>query len=287
MRVFLLLFSLCLAFSQSTLAQASTDKTASAMRIVALAPHIVEMLFELGVGEQIVGTVDYADHPEAAKAIPRVGGYYGMQVENILALKPDVVFAWRSGNKATDLEQLARLGLNIVYSQPDKIDDVAKELRYFGGIVNKPEVAEQVAVKFEQKLAKLRQQNAGKQQIKVFYQLWPEPMMTINKNTWIHQLVEICQGENVFANNPTDYPLISIENVMVAQPQLIILPDEKSKTVQPKIAWQNWPEIPAVKANAFIRVNADLLHRFSPRMLTGVEQLCRDIDLTRSALSDH
>lgn len=259
----------------------------STLRIVALAPHIVEMLFEIGVGEQIVGTVEYADYPEAANAIPRVGGYYGMQVEKLLALKPDLIFAWESGNKTTDIEQLQRLGLKVVYSKPDKIDDVATELRYFGKLVDAQEQAELAATRFENKLANIRTVNIDKQPIKVFYQLWPEPMMTINQNTWIHQLVEICQGINVFANNPTDYPHISIENVMVAQPELIIIPDEKSKKVQPKIQWQNWPEIPAVKANAFIHVNADLLHRFSSRMLNGVENMCSKIDKTRSALSDH
>lgn len=257
------------------------------LRIVALAPHIVEMLFEIGVGEQIVGTVEYADFPEAANAIPRIGGYYGMQVEKILALKPDLIFSWESGNKTTDIEQLKRLGLKIIYSQPDRIDDVATELRYFGNLVNESHKAELAATRFEKKLAKIRALNINKQPIKVFYQLWPEPMMTINKSTWIHQLVEICQGINVFANNPTDYPQISIENVMVAQPELIIIPDEKSKKVQPKVQWQNWPEIPAVKASAFIHVNADLLHRFSTRMLNGVENMCSKIDKTRSALSDH
>lgn len=254
------------------------------LKIVALAPHIVEMLYDIGAGNQIIGTVEYADHPEAAKNIPRIGGYYGMQIEKLLALNPDVVIAWQSGNKQTDIEQIQRLGLKLVLSQPDKVADVAKELRMLGELTGHQKKAEQVAQAYENKLTQLRSENANKTPIKLFYQLWSEPMMTVNKNTWINQLINICQGENVFAKNPTDYPQISIENVIVAQPELMVIPDEKSKTPQPKINWQKWPEIPAVKHNRFIHVNADLLHRFSTRMLDGIEDMCRKIDLHRDAL---
>ena len=263
----------------------NTEKTP--IGIVTLAPHIVEILYEIDAGEEIVGTIEYSDFPQQANNIPVIGGYHGLQIEKIVALNPDVIFAWRSGNKATDLEQLARLGFTIIYSNPSKIDNVASELRQFGHVLNKQALAEQAATNFEITLATIRQQYANKKPIKVFYQLWSQPMMTINKNTWIHQLVEICQGNNVFANSTSDYPQISIENVVVAKPELIIIADEKSKTIQPLIQWQKWPEIPAVKANAFIHVNADLLHRFSTRMLSGLDDMCSKIDNTRSALSDH
>ena len=114
-----------------------------------------------------------------------------------------------------------------------------------------------------------------------FYQLWPEPMMTVSKNTWINQLIETCQVTNVFANSDTDYPQISIENVIVTKPQVIIIPDEKSKRVIPTVNWQQWPEIPAVKYEQFISVNADLLHRFTPRMLDGLAQMCDKVDISR------
>ena len=117
--------------------------------------------------------------------------------------------------------------------------------------------------------------------MKVFYQLWPEPMRTVNKETLINQLIEVCQGQNVFADNPTPYPHIGIENVIVAQPEIIILPDEKSNKKQPVIDWRKWPEIPAAKNNRFIRVNADLMHRFSTRMLDGIEDMCEKIDAFR------
>lgn len=250
----------------------------STQRIVALAPHIVEMLFEIGAGDKIIGTVDYADYPKAALDIERVGGYYGLQIERVLALKPDLVLAWKSGNKMADLEQLERLGLNVAYSEPGKIEDVARELKKFGVLVGEQENAELSASRYQKRLASLKSRYQGQKKLKVFYQLWPEPMMTINKNTWIHQVIETCAGDNVFANNSTDYPQIGVENVLVTMPEIIILPDERSDKEVPVIDWKKWQQIPAVKHDRFISVNADLLHRFSPRMLNGVENLCSDID---------
>lgn len=277
-----LLFLLSATFSLSTSAE---DETSGKLRIVALAPHIVEMLFDIGAGNEIVGTVEYADHPEAALNIPRVGGYHGIQLEKVLALKPDLVIFWRVGNQTSDLEKLKALGIAVALSEPNKIDDVATELRYFGKLTGHQVQAEQAALAFEYKLLAIRQENKKKQGIKVFYQLWSEPMMTVNKTTWIDQLMTICQGDNVFAENPTPYPKIGIENVIVAQPELIIIPEEKSKTPQPVIDWSLWSDIPAVKNNNFITVNADLLHRFSTRMLLGVADMCKKIDNIRAKKS--
>jgi vitamin B12 transport system substrate-binding protein len=259
----------------------SVSSVAAEQRIVALAPHIVEMLFDIGVGENIVGTVSYADYPEAALKIPRIGGYHGIQIEKILELKPDVVIVWPSGNKESDIKTMEKMGLKIVYSQPNKLEDVASGLRKFGKLTGHEAQAEIVANAYLQRLLKLRQQYINIKPMKVFYQLWPEPMRTINKDTLINQLIEVCQGQNVFADNPTAYPQIGIENVIVAQPEVIILPEEKSKKEQPIINWQKWPEIPAAKHNRFVRINADLTHRFSTRMLDGIEEMCEKIDAFR------
>jgi vitamin B12 transport system substrate-binding protein len=254
------------------------SSVAKDQRIVALAPHIVEMLFDIGAGENIVGTVEYADYPEAALTIPRVGGYHGIQIEKLLALKPDLVIVWQSGNKTSDIEQMEKMGLNIIYSLPHNIEDVASELRHLGKAIGHEAQAEVVANSYTKKLEKLRQDHVNTKPMKVFYQLWPEPMRTINKETIINQMIEVCQGQNVFASNPTPYPQIGIENVIVAQPEIIIYPDEKSAIELPIIDWRKWPEIPAVKHNRFIHVNADLLHRFSTRMLEGIEDMCEKID---------
>lgn len=251
------------------------------LRIVALAPHIVENLFAIGAGDNIVGTVDYADYPYEAKNIARIGGYYGISLEKLLALKPDLVIAWKSGNQQEDIAQIERLGIKVHLSNPTTIEAVQTELLTLGKLTGYEKQSQQVAKAFKQKLAAIIKNQQGKQPISGFYQLWAEPMMTTSESTWIGQLINTCHVNNVFANSTTPYPQISIENVIVTKPQIIIIPDEKSNTPQPNVNWQAWPEVPAVTNNQFIRVNADLLHRFTPRMLDGLADMCDKIDASR------
>ncbi|MCK8137659.1 cobalamin-binding protein [Pseudoalteromonas sp. 2CM28B] len=258
--------------------QALADKP---LRIVALAPHIVENLYAIGAGDLIVGTLDYADYPQEATKIERIGGYNGISIEKLLMLKPDMVIAWKSGNQAEDLAKIKRLGIELYLSDPRFIEGVASEILKLGQITGHIEQSKQVAETFTAKLNAIKVTQKDKTTLTGFYQLWPEPMMTVSKNTWINQLIETCQVTNVFANSDTDYPQISIENVIVTKPQVIIIPDEKSKRVMPTVNWQQWPEIPAVKYEQFISVNADLLHRFTPRMLDGLAQMCDKVDISR------
>ena len=268
--------------SGSALAELANDS--KKLRIIALAPHIVENLFAIGAGDNIVGTVDYADYPSEAQSIERIGGYYGISLEKVLALKPDLVIAWKSGNQSEDLAQIERLGIKVYLSNPTTIAGVADELLTFGEFTGNIEQSQQAANAFTQKLNAIIKSQQDKKNITGFYQLWAEPMMTVGKNTWINQLIETCHVSNVFADSVTDYPQISIENVIVTKPQVIIIPDEKSKTPQPVVNWQKWPEVPAVKNDQFISVNADLLHRFTPRMLDGLADMCVKIDASRKQI---
>ena len=251
------------------------------LRIVALAPHIVENLFAIGAGDNIVGTVEYADYPQQATKIERIGGYNGISIEKLLMLKPDMVIAWNRGNQAEDLAQIKRLGIELYLSDPSSIEGVALEILKLGQLTGHIEQSKKVAEAFTARLDAIKTTQQNKTTLSGFYQLWPEPMMTVSKNTWINQLIETCQVTNVFANSDTDYPQISIENVIVTKPQIIIIPDEKSTQVIPTVNWQQWPEIPAVKYEQFISVNADLLHRFTPRMLDGLAHMCDKVDISR------
>lgn len=273
-----------LLFSVSGSALAEQAKDSKKLRIIALAPHIVENLFAIGAGDNIVGTVDYADYPSEAQSIERIGGYYGISLEKVLALKPDLVIAWKSGNQSEDLAQIERLGIKVYLSNPTTIAGVADELLTFGEFTGNIEQSQQAANAFTQKLNGIVKSQQDKKNITGFYQLWAEPMMTVSNNTWISQLIETCHVSNVFAQSITDYPQISIENVIVTKPQVIIIPDEKSKTPQPVVNWQKWPEVPAVKNDQFISVNADLLHRFTVRMLDGLADMCDKIDASRKQI---
>ncbi|MDK1287190.1 cobalamin-binding protein [Pseudoalteromonas sp. B95] len=276
MHVWWLLLSLLL--SASCFAQDSQQPS----RIIALAPHIVENLYAIGAGDKIVGTVEYADYPEAANRIPRIGGYHGIQLEKVLALAPDLVIVWKNGNKEADIEKLKSLGIPIAYSVSKDIRQVPTELIKLGELTGHKAQAEQLADKFNQRYQQIIKQFQGKVSLDVFYQLWPSPLMTTNGKTWIHQTLNMCGVRNVFAEAATEYPQISLENVIAKHPQVIIIPNEKATKQPPQVQWQKWTEIPAVKHGQYIEVDADLLHRFSTRMLEGVQDMCDKLHASRN-----
>ncbi|MCF2859093.1 cobalamin-binding protein [Pseudoalteromonas sp. SMS1] len=274
------LFMVWILLFASTIVQATQNNTPQ--RIIALAPHIVENLYAIGAGERIVGTVEYADYPAAAKQIPRVGGYHGLQFEKVLALRPDLVIVWKNGSKETDIEKLTTLGIPVAYSESKDITQVPHELLKLGELTGLESRAKALADEFMKDYNKLTERYQNQPQLDVFYQLWPSPLMTINGKTWIHQTLTTCGVRNVFADAATEYPQISLENVIAKHPQVIIIPNERATKQPEKVDWQLWTEIPAVKHQKYIEVDADLLHRFSTRMLTGVSDMCDKLHAVRT-----
>ena len=270
LRSLLLLSLCCLSLPLSAL---------PAKRIIALSPHAVEMLYAVGAGQNIVATTDYADYPEAAKAIPRIGGYYGIQMEQVIALNPDLVVVWGSGNKAEDIAQITQLGFKVYNSDPKNLAAVATELEELGKLTGHDVQAKQVAQQYLQALERLTKENAAKSAPKVFYQLWSNPLMTVSKNSWIQQIIDVCHGENVFYDAAGDYPQVSLENVLLTSPEIILQSQDEGNVHG--LDWAKWSEIPAVKQQHIYQLNADLLHRASPRALLGVKALCAALDNAR------
>lgn len=250
-----------------------------AKRIIALSPHAVEMLYAIGAQESIVAASDYADYPEAAKKIPSIGGYYGIQIERVLELNPDLIVVWDTGNKAEDINQLKSLGFKLYTSSPKTLEDVANEIEDLGQLTGQVQQAKQVAADYRRELLQLRKQNALKSQPKVFYQLWSTPLMTVAKNSWIQQIIGVCHGQNVFYDAASDYPQVSLENVLLTLPEVILQGDEAGNVKG--LDWHKWGEIPAVKNQHIYPLNVDLLHRATPRALLGVKAVCAAIDKAR------
>lgn len=257
-----------------------------AQRIIALSPHAVEMLYAVGAGDKIVGTVEYADYPKDALNILRIGNYSGIQIEQVLKLNPDLVVAWKGGNKATDLDKIESLGFKVVYSQPKNIDEIGHDLKMLGQLTGQQKQAGSVITQFEKRYKNIREHYQKLSKVNVFYQLWHDPLQSIGPKSWIESLITDCGGKNIFHDANVPYPMVSIESVLVKNPKVIIIPhhsgtDVINKNLERKKIWSKWPEISAVKNNFIFALNGDLLHRTTLRSLDGLEKLCERIDKGR------
>lgn len=267
------LFSLSLI---NTSASATTDKPT----IIALSPHIVEMLYDIGAGEQIIGTTTFADYPKQAKNIPIVGNYLRLQIEKIITLQPDYIIAWRNASPSDDLARLEQLGFNIIDSQPNSFEDIAKEMRQFGQLTGHEELAEIKALELLTELETITNQYQDKTPITVFYELWPRPLTTVAKGSWPQQFLDICKAKNPFEQAEAPYPQINIEKVLLTPIQLIIQPLSINQPDKEAFNWQDWSVIPAVANKRIIQPNADTMHRMTMRSLKELKKLCASIDET-------
>ncbi|MGE5472272.1 MAG: cobalamin-binding protein [Bacteroidota bacterium] len=256
-------------------------KTA-ARRIVTLAPHSAESLFAAGAGAYLVGTVDYSDYPPAAKKVPRVGGYSRIDLEAVVALKPDLVIAWQSGNPAAQVDKLRALGLTVFITQPNRMADVATQLEQLGQLAGTEAVAQPAADRFRQRLEKLRIANAGKPKVRTFYQIWKNPLMTVGGQQIISDAMQLCGGDNVFGRLAQMAPTVSVEAVLDADPEAIIATGMGDARPEWLDDWGKWMRLTAVKRGNLFHINPDIMQRHTPRILEGAEQLCAALDTARS-----
>lgn len=253
-----------------------------AKRIISLAPHNTENLFAAGAGMQLVGATQYSDYPEAAKRVPRVGGYTGLDLETIIALKPDLILAWDSGNRKEDIERLRSLGFIIYMSEPHQLEDIATEIEALGTLAGTTQTARQFANQFRDQLQQLRQRHHKLKPVRVFYEIWHRPLMTINGEQLISKALALCGGNNVFAGLSTLAAAIDTEAVLAANPDAIITSAKSAKQNREWIEnWRRWPQLRAVAYGNLYFVPPDLLQRQGPRILQGVEQLCEAVAQAR------
>jgi iron complex transport system substrate-binding protein len=254
---------------------------APARRIVSLAPHITENLFAAGAGERVVGVVDYSDYPEAARRIPRVGGYSLPDLESIVALRPDLVIAWQSGNADALIGKLKALGLRVYQSQPERLEDIPAAIENLGRLAGSEAEARRSATRFRERLASLRERYAGRPGVPLFYQVWHQPLMTVGGGQIINEAIRLCGGDNVFAGLAGLAPAVSVEAVLAADPEAIVASGMGRDTPVGLDDWRAWKRLRAVARGNLFFVPADLLQRPTPRLLDGAEQLCRQLETAR------
>lgn len=251
-----------------------------ATRIISLSPNITELVFAAGAGGKLVGVSRYSDYPAAAKSIPDVGDSSSLDLERIIALKPDLVVAWRSGNSISDIEKLEKLGLTVFATEAARLEDVPRLLRITGTLAGTSTQAESAARAYEAELRQIKRTYGGRQPIRVFQLIWHQPFMTVNGHHIISDIIGICGGINVFASATSLTPVISAESLLEADPQAVI--SSASLELAETEVRERLSYISAVRSNHLFFVHPDLMHRQTPRILQAAKNVCAQLEEVRS-----
>ncbi|MEA2079730.1 MAG: cobalamin-binding protein, partial [Pseudomonadota bacterium] len=252
-----------------------------AQRIVSLAPHVTELLFAAGAGDAVVGVVSYSDYPPEAALRPHVGDAEKLDVESIVRLQPDLVVAWESGNLTPQLDLLVKFGIPVFYSEPRYLEDIASNLERLGQLAGSDELATAAAEKFRARTRRLVERYSRATPVRVFYEIWHQPLMTVGGEHLISQLIRLCGGQNVFAELAALAAPVDREAVLMADPEVIIASGITEQRPPWLDQWLDWPQLSAVKHRHLYFIPPDLIQRHTPRVLEGAQRLCDQLEQAR------
>jgi iron complex transport system substrate-binding protein len=253
-----------------------------AQRIVSLAPHLTELLFVVGAGERIVATVAHADFPAEAQDIPRVGTATQLDLERLLGAHPDLVIAWDSGSPRAQTGRLEELGVTVYYNEPGDFDGIARDLRRLGRLAGTDEPAGQAAADFLNTIDTLRRLYADRPPVPLFYQVWDQPLMTINDAHPIGEAVRLCGGQNVFGHLDTLVPRPGLEVVLAADPEAIVSGGPGEDQADWLDPWRQWGNLTAVRRDNLFFIPPSLIQRATPRIAEGTRMLCEVLETART-----
>lgn len=250
---------------------------APAARIISLAPHATELLFAAGAGARVVGVSAYSNFPAEASRLPSVGDAMRADMERIIALKPDLIVGWKSGNNPAQLERLRALGLPVFDSEPRQFDDIASSLERLGALAGTVE-GRAAAARFRADLRALRERYSARKPVRVFYQIWPSPLMTLNDAHIVSEAIRLCGGVNLFGKLAPLVPTVSREAVLKAAPEAIFVSDEDAQAFG---RWRGYGNLTAVRNDSLFRIDGGVMNRAGPRMLGATALLCEQIEAAR------
>ncbi len=252
-----------------------------AQRIVALAPHIVENVFSAGAGDKLVGVVSYSDYPERASGITVVGTYKSWSLESIAAMEPDLILMWGSGNGLNNLPALTRLGVPVYVSEPRQLADIPASIRSIGKLAGTEQVSEEEAGRVEQQFDALVTRYRHRKSLSVLYQVWNDPLQTVNGDHMISRVLELCGASNAFADAVSLAPKISIESVLHRNPDAIVASGMGEARPEWLDRWADYPSLSAVQHQALFFVHPDYIQRPTARLILGATSVCQQLDTLR------
>ncbi len=247
----------------------------SPQRIVSLAPNITETLFELGLDDEIVGVTTDSVYPEEARSRPKVGGLASLSLERVIGLDPDCIIATADGNPKEPVLQLARAGFPVYVTNPRDLDGMLAMIVDLGIVTGRRKRAEELAAGLRRRIETVAATTDGREKPRVFFQVASDPLITVGGGTFHDRLIELAGGVNIFSLSPVRYPRVNVEMVVAGEPEVIVLASMgRGQGDDSQLArWKRWHGIPAVSAGRLHRIDADIVHQPSPRIVDGLEIL--------------
>ena len=258
---------------------AASNPEAADLRLITLSPHLAELVFAVGAGESLVGVSAHTDYPVAAASLPVIGDAFNLDQERLALLEPDLLLAWDTGTPAHVVDEIRARGYRVEVVTTTALTDVPRALERIGALTGREAIAGRAARKFDTRLDALRARMAGASAITVFYQVDARPLYTINGEHYVSELIEICGGDNIFADLGGLAPLVSVEAVIERNPEVMLASTDAGPAVF--AAWQRWPEVAANRYGNHFRMPADEIGRATPRLLVAAEAVCNALEVSR------
>ena len=274
-------FSASICFSQKAIP--SHDD----IRIMTLAPHLTEIVAAIGATDQLVGVSAYSNYPAEVKNIPIIGDMRTLDLEKIQKLRPTIILLWKTGTPETSRVALHKIfsktSTQLIESDAHSLTEIASEIERLGIILNHTEKAQAVAQKMRDSINKLSQENSHKAPIRVFFQVWSNPLMTVNQKHFIGDMIHICGGELLFAKATLLTPVVSRESVVLENPEVILSSADRERSSNPDMdAWKKFSKLDVNRLDGYLQVNGDWLTRGTPRTLLATQQICDFLDVIRA-----
>lgn len=252
--------------------------TAAAERVISLAPSLTDTVLELGAADRLVGILEGGERPAGLEDVPSVGRYGHVNLERILALQPDLVLVWTGSVPDAQLQKLREFGIPLYISEPRTLDEIAVQLATIGRLLGRPEQGEALSAAFRLGVGQLSERYRRATPLRVFYQIWHQPMYTIGGRQVISDALRHCGAENIFADLSLPAPQVSVEAVLARNPDVILMGSHGQGDI-----WQDWPQLTAARLKQIYPISDKNLERPSFAMLAAIQSLCELLSSTQTA----
>jgi iron complex transport system substrate-binding protein len=260
-------------------------------RIITLAPHLSELVDAAGGSNRLVSVSAFSNLPESVKQLPITSDARSIDLEKMKSLRPDLIIYWHGGTSETQIQSIKKTfnkDVQFISVQPKKLSDIAKDIETIGKTLGTESIAKKNADALRLKITELstKQQNSklknnGDRKVRVFYQVWAQPLMTLNQDHIIGDIIQLCGGEQLFAREKVLVPTVSREAVIKANPEIIFTAVDSAKIKTDWSMWSSFSQLAATKNKAFIDLDGDIISRPSPRIMQGAQKICAEINKVR------